>query len=765
MRTIHHWASRVRRTVERLKQQRKNRSFRPHVTDAGATTHRTWGLSTLDRERERWFLWVPVFFGAGIGLFFALPHDPPLTRTLAALVAAIALQRVFRRGVLMPALIGATLCMLAGMMAGTLRAEWTRAPVLNTEITARMAAGFIEALEPRLPKGARITMRLRALQGVSSAERPERIRFVWAGTTDLRVGDAITVRLSLRPPPTPVRPGGYDFARRAWFKRIGAVGFAVAEPKRSRTLPTKPDFLGFRTWLGNIRSSIAHRVETQVPGDAGAIINALIIGQRGKVPEEKLDHLRRSGLSHMLAISGLHMAMIAGALFWLLRGGLAAIPHFALNWRIKKGAAITALLGGILYLAVSGASVATQRAAIMIGLMLVAILLDRPALSLRNVALAALIILAIAPENLLEIGFQMSFAAVAALVSFYEWWQARQDQNQVIRSQLITNPIALAALRGSRNMIGGTLMTTLIAGIAVAPFGAFHFHKIAQFSLLANLLAMPVFTVLVMPMALVTLLTLPFGLEGGSLNIMAWGVEAVSDVAAWVALQPDAVRTTPEMPMVAFLAMIIGGLWFCLWRQRWRILGVIPMALGATLSAGTVPPDLLIAREGALIAARTDGQLLSGSPGRAGAFELARWLEADGDKRAADTIVRGAGFRCDAAGCTTQIGDVVVAMPRAPQNIDDDCRKADIVILIFDQVHPCPSARLVIDRADLRREGVHAVTIRPGGAITVKTVEQLRGTRPWTRSGQVQRQGQGQENTRRRHTDVPRRPGNRSKDQ
>lgn len=745
-----HLGRRIISLVTRHAPFRQRATFLTPDPAPGPTSRNNWFVETLEQERDRWFLWLPVCFGSGIGLFFALPNDPPLLIVVTLMMASVVLRQVFRRGTIVPLATAATLCVAAGVLAGILRTEWTRAPILEETVTARMAAGFVELLEPRLPKGVRITLRLRALQGTKQKNLPERIRFIWAGESDLNVGDAITARVSLRPPPTPVRPGGYDFARRAWFKQIGAVGFAVSKPKVSRTLPVKPDFLGLRTWLGTVRSGIARRVETHVPGDSGAIINALIIGQRGKVPEEKIEHLRRSGLSHMLAISGLHMAMIAGALFWLLRGVFAALPQCALNWRIKKAAAIIALIGGVLYLAVSGASVATQRATIMIGLMLVAILLDRPAISLRNVALAALLILALAPENLLEIGFQMSFAAVAALVAFYEWWQARQAARSEIRSQLITNPIVRAAMQGSRNMIGGTLMTTLIAGLAVAPFGAFHFHKIAQFSLLANLLAMPVFTLVVMPMALVTLLTLPFGLETSSLGVMSWGVERVTDVAGWVAGQPDAIRTTPEMPMSAFLAMVFGGLWVCLWWHRWRLLGIIPIAAGLALSTHTIPPDLLIAREGSVIAARTNGALLSGSPGRAGAFELTRWLQADGDTRTSDTIVRGKDFTCDSAGCTTRIGTTLVAMPRTPQNIDDDCRTADIVILTFDQVRPCPSARLVIDRAALRRDGVHAVTILPDAQIALTTVEQVRGVRPWT--------NRGRENAKRRDTEASRRP-------
>ncbi|MEL6422849.1 MAG: ComEC/Rec2 family competence protein, partial [Pseudomonadota bacterium] len=502
----------------------------------------------LEAERARWFCWVPVAFGGGIGAYFSLPQEPSRLLLAALVFLSIAIWLVARRGTLAPFIAAGLIWGSAGAFAAALRADLVQAPVLSKPLEGRAAVGFLEAIEPRLPKGWRLTLRLKALEGVASDARPRRIRIVWAGDHAVRIGDAVRVRVFLRPPPIPVRPGGYDFARRAYFDQIGAVGFAVSRPERVRDLPRRPTLLAGVASIGAVRRLIAERVERAVPGETGALINALIVGERGRVSEPTLEHLRRSGLSHLLAISGMHMAMIAGALFAMLRVFFAAVPALALRFPIKKLAALAALAGGIGYLAVSGASVATQRAAIMIGLMLVAVLLDRPAISLRNVALAALVIMALGPENLLEIGFQMSFAAVVALVAFYEWWRdrpaaqaARAEGRSLEASRLLPAPIAFI-WRGGRGLIVGTLVTTFIAGLAVAPLGAFHFHKIAQFSLAANLFAMPVFTLVVMPMALVSLLAMPLGLEGLPLSTMGWGVEQVRAVAADVSERPGAVR-------------------------------------------------------------------------------------------------------------------------------------------------------------------------------------------------------------------------------
>ncbi|MEO0617710.1 MAG: ComEC/Rec2 family competence protein [Pseudomonadota bacterium] len=732
------WVTRAGRFLTRFSAWRGRRLTRHRATARSITAKTTpvrAVIETLELERARWFLWVPVAFGTGIGIYFSLTHEPRGWLLIGLLALTIAARIVWRRGTFAPVATGLAFWMIAGLVAASARTHLIAAPVLREPITARMAAGFVEAIEPRLPGGARITMRLRAVQGLADAARPERVRFVWAGRHDLRVGDGVSVRLSLQPPPIPVRPGGYDFARRAWFQQIGAVGFAVAPPVRTTRLPVRPALLDETGWIGGLRADIAARIEQHVPGETGAVINALIVGKRGKVPEATLEHLRRSGLSHMLAISGLHMAMIAGALFWLLRGALAAVPAFALNLRIKKTAALCALLGGIAYLAISGASVATQRAAIMIGLMLVAILLDRPAISLRNVALAALIILLIAPENLLEIGFQMSFAAVVGLVAFYEWWTARREvrADQDVRAPPLLPAWLQMPMRAGQGLIVGTLVSTFVAGLAVAPFGAFHFHRVAQLSLIANLLAMPVFTVVVMPMALVTLLTLPFGLEGYALGIMAWGIEQVVAVAAMVSAHPSSVRATSLMAPAAFVAMVFGGLWLCLWRRAWRFAGLIPIALGFAAAGLQTAPDVLVGRNGTLVAVRNADGSLDVSPGRGGTFEIERWLEADGSLEIPEAKHRGRSFTCDETGCAVRVRGRLLAMPRTPANVAEDCRRADIIVMAFDQALPCPSAQIVIDRAAIATRGVHTLFISTDGMIAQETVAAARGVRPWSR--------------------------------
>ncbi|MCK5711723.1 MAG: ComEC/Rec2 family competence protein, partial [Hyphomicrobiaceae bacterium] len=372
-----------------------------------------------------------------------------------------------------------------------------------------------------------------------------------------------------------------------------------------------------------VRQAIGQRIMAVLPGQPGAIANALITGERGGISEETNAAFRASGLFHVLSISGLHMVIMSGSMFFLVRLCLAAVPALALRYPIKKWAAVAATVAAFAYLLISGASFATVRSVIMISIMFLAVVLDRPALALRNVVLAALVILILFPESLFNTGFQMSFAAVAGLVAFYEVIRHRGEGAFVPR-----RPLTRLAL-----FLVGIVLSTLVANAAVAPFAAYHFHQSQQYAVLANLIAIPLCNLIVMPAALVTLMAMPLGLEALPLWIMGLGIEGMTWVAARVGSLPGAVGRIPAMPTFAFLLMVAGGLWLVLWQTRWRLLGAALIAAGIALAPTLQRPDVLIARDGGLVAVRSDDQQLSAVGSRRPSFELIRWLEHDGDTR------------------------------------------------------------------------------------------------------------------------------------
>jgi competence protein ComEC len=698
----------------------------------------TSGLATaLAGEQERWFLWFPVLLGAGVALYFALPAEPHWVVAIAPVVAALAVALVWREGLAAALVPAALLALASGFALAKLRTELTRAPVLERQMNLVELHGYIELVEARTGRGERLTIAVTRLGALAADQRPKRVRVrtnvVVAG---LAPGKAVKLRATLAPPAIPALPGDYDFARAAWFAGIGGVGYALSRPEILTDAGPPP--LRLRAWamIERIRQGIGARVRAVLPGETGAIASALITGERGAITQATNDAYRDSGLFHILSISGLHMVIMAGAVFLAVRQLLAAIPVLALRYPIKKWAAGVAMIAALAYLLISGAAFATVRSWLMISLMFIAVMLDRPAIALRNVASAALAILIVYPESVLDVGFQMSFAAVVALVAAYEAIRARAERGD---STFLHRPAMRVAL-----FFGGIVLSTLIAGLAVAPFAAYHFHKTQQFALIANLIAIPTCNLLVMPAALATLVVMPLGLEAWPLFVMGQGIDAMSWVARAVAAMPGAVARVPAIPSAVFALAVVGGLWICLWQARWRWLGLATIAIPAAIAPLLTRPDVLIGRDGQLVAVRQSDRALAATGPRNADFELSRWLEHDGDARIPRALTKGAGYRCDALGCTTTVKGLVVAVAHHPAALGDDCTRAQILVLSFPRPRGCEASGLLIDMFDVRDKGTHALYIA-SDRIRVQSVAETRGDRPWSA-------------TRRRPVPIDRRP-------
>ncbi|MEQ1693866.1 MAG: ComEC/Rec2 family competence protein, partial [Gemmatimonas sp.] len=508
----------------------------------------------LETERDRWFLWLPVFYGIGIAIYFALGEEPPVLLVLMPVPIAMVAWLVLRRGTLTVLATGAALALTLGLAAAKIRTSWVTAPVLERQMNLAEVRGWVELVEPRAGRGQRLTLRVAAIRGLTAEQLPARIRVrTMVALPGLVPGDAIRVRATLAPPAIPSLPGDYDFARAAFFQRLGGVGYALAQPERDTTLGAVPRWLQLEASIARVRLAIGQRVRAALPGERGAIADALITGERGGISEATNGAYRNSGLFHILSISGLHMTVMAGAVFLALRFLLAAIPAIALRYPIKKWAAAAATLAAFGYLLISGGSFATVRSWVTISIMFLAVLLDRPAIALRNVAVSALVILVVLPDSLLDVGFQMSYAAVVALVASFEALRERQSRRD---GGMMLGPMFKVPL-----FFGAIVLTTLIASIAVAPFAAYHFHTSQQYAIFANLIAIPVCNVVVMPAALATLVLMPLGLEGAALWVMGLGIDVMTWCAKAVAVLPGAVARLPAFPQLGFGLMVAGGLW------------------------------------------------------------------------------------------------------------------------------------------------------------------------------------------------------------
>ncbi|MGD9501706.1 MAG: ComEC/Rec2 family competence protein, partial [Methyloceanibacter sp.] len=557
-------------------------------------------------------------------------------------------------------------------------------------------------------------------------ETPYRVRVSMPAkyAAGVRIGEAITLRATLAPPPEPIEPGGFDFARSFWFARLGATGYATSTIAPLAGAPAPPWNLAAWAKVDGLRAAINARIRVALSGETGEIAVALITGERGGISEEVNQSMRDSGLTHVLSISGLHMAIMAGTVYWLVRALLALVPGLALRYPIKKWAAAAALAAATFYLALSGAAVPTVRSWIMMSIVLIAVMLDRPALTMRNVALAALAILVVSPESLFDPSFQMSFAAVVGLVAFYEWL-SRRDRPRLRDA----SPIWGSLHRGGA-LIAGAAATTLIAGTAIAPFALYHFHRMTHYGLVANLIAAPLVSVLIMPMAVLSLAVMPFGLEFWPLQAMGLGIDLMVRTGEWVGSWPGAVSILPQISGLALVLIVLGGLWLCLWQTRARAFGLVIAACGIALAPQNLRPDVLIERNGETAALRSDAGSLVFPPATAANYSAENWLLADGDERDVAKATDETAFRCDTLGCFGLVKGKTVALIRHPGALEEDCRLADIVIAPFTVGKKCRAARVIVDRRALKTQGAHALYIE-GLSIRTETVAAARGHRPW----------------------------------
>lgn len=683
------------------------------------------------REQPRWPLWIPCFFAIGIGIYFALPWEPSLGLPAAlCLLSGLAAWTGRRHGFFLFLFL---ICFLvsSGLMAATWRTAERSAPILQNELRAVPITGEIVRIEPRR-SGDRLLLSKLEIKGLSEEATPQLIRVVVSrGVEPAKPGDRVSFRAGLRPPQGPAIPGGFDFARAAYFDQLGAVGFAFGgvDILPAPEAPGESLLARYQSAWESLRHATSERIVAHLEGQTVALAQALILGERGGIPRETLYAMRDSGLAHLLAISGLHIGLVAGSLFFFFRAGLALFPYLALHYPIKKWAAVLAGLGAYCYLELAGAPIPTQRAFLMVSLVILGTLIDRDAISLRLVAWAAFAILLVDPESLILAGFQLSFAAVIALVSAYESITPRGG-------------LRLGLVGWQGRMVAyllGIAVSTLVAGLATAPFAAYHFDRIALYGLLANMIAVPLTAFWIMPAALFSLILMPIGLEGAGLALMGAGIDILIAVAQEVADLEGAVFLVPAAPLWSLLFLAVGGLWLCLWQERWRYLGLLPVILSLAGPYTIAKPDLLVSRDGRLVGYRS-ADTLTLSSGRLAQFEAGVWQQRLALSKS-EVWPRGGALKedgklgCDPLGCFLDLeerGLRGVAFPRSDRALVEDCHFADVVIYggYLPRYH-CPGPDKIIDWAFRERSGALAIRITTEGYV-LESAEQGRGDRPWT---------------------------------
>lgn len=691
------------------------------------TGPRDWILQQLDAERGRWMLWLPVAMGLGIAIYFELPSEPALwlgpTIAAAGVVAGILAPSGSKARALCIGLVAAA----AGLGLVTWRTASLAAPTLSRPLFNINAEGRIADIQ-RLPDGVRVVLEAVRLKG-SNVPPPEmmpaRVRVTLSrGAPKLNVGDRLLVLANLSPPSGPAVPGAFDFQRVAWYQQLGAVGYALAPAAVIE--PGTPS--GFVRFMDNLRASITERIMKALPGPEGGVVAALLTGEQTAVDKDIAQAMRDSGLAHILSISGLHIVFVVGLVMGLIRYGVALVPPLALRVDAKKIAAVVALAAALFYTALAGAPVPAQRACAMAAFALLAVLLDRTALSLRLVAWSAVIVLTATPESLTGASFQMSFAAVVALIAAWEvgagWRRRLHERAEHWRFRWMWR---LAAA------FGASLLTTLIASVATGAFAAYHFNRLSLLGVVANLLGVPLTGFWIMPWGLAAMLLMPLGLERFALVPMGWGVDWMNAIAFHVAAWPQAAALVPSLPGASLWLMTLGGLWFCLWRRRWRLAGLPVVAVALMLGPGK-PPDLLMSEDGRVLGLRDQQGVVHVASARIDRFVTETWARRSGQDGAkrwnANADEQALGLGCQTGLCRWRKGPWRVAMVSDDRRLAEACGSADIVLSTVDAQGRCRGPRLVIDRRDAWRDGAHALWLDEAG-VRRETTNAVRGDRPW----------------------------------
>ena len=664
--------------------------------------------------------WVPVAFGVGIALYFTADHEP--VRWVTAVAAAILGVAAFglRRHKIFPVMV-----MIAAIAAGFAVATW-RTVIVGHGVLARplygvSLAGFVETRDIR-ERTDRFVLRVTRLEAPRSSPTIERVRLSVRKGTAPDVGGFVELKARLQPPLAPLRPGSYDFARDMFFQGIGASGFVTGSIKTVE--PPVPGGLSLRyaAVMQSLRDAIDARIRTVLGGDKRAIATALLTGRRDAITTPVNDAMFISGLGHVLSISGYHMAVVAGVVFFTVRALLALFPALVTGFPIKKWAAAAALAAALFYLLLSGAEVATQRSFFMTAVVLIAVMVDRRAVTFRTLAVAAMIVLVLAPEALVHPSFQMSFAATLGLVALV----------QIGMPRLFASPdhstTAKVALWGGRELMVLTL-ASLVAGLATTPYAAFHFHRVTPYGVLANLAAMPVVSAVVMPAGMLGLLAMPFGLDGFFWWLMGIGIDWMIAVTEWVAALPGAIGRMAAFGVGPLIAASIGIVLLGLLRTPLRWCGAIVLALATVWALWVPQPDILIAGDGHNVAVRgRDGRLHLMRSAK-DAFLVKEWLAADADPRGPAETSLAESVSCDDTGCVAQLPDgAFVTLALQPDALADDCERAALIVTAKQPPSGCAASIITLDR--LRRQGTLALRkTRDGFAIAA--VKPNGFDRPW----------------------------------
>jgi competence protein ComEC len=690
-----------------------------------------WAVAQGAAQSDRASLWAPVALGSGAATYFALPREPLAWAAALAAATGLGLLLAARRWSghrLVSVAMTLAACGLMGFGLAKLRTERVAAPIAFAGAQPQRLEGWVVDVPSPGVSGPRLLLAPIRIGGWRPQDTPIRVRVTLRDGGPIPApGRAVRMLAMVNAPPPPASPGAYDFARDAFFESVGGVGFALGAPETLAEPAPAPWRLRWTMRINAVRWALARRIVEDLGVEQGGLAAAMTTGHEAFIPKQQVDDLRAAGLAHIISISGLHMAIVGGFAFGAARLAIAAWPWLALRIHGKKAAALFGLGAVLGYLVLSGAPAPAQRAAITASVAFGAILVDRQAISLHALALAALAIIALQPEAVTEPGFQMSFAATAALVALAELWR------QPVRE--INTPWPIRLVQGAGVWLAASVAASFVAGLATGPFAIQHFNRVSVWGLPANLATAPVSSFLMMPALAVGAALTPLGLGHWPLAAAGLGVELMLKIAHTAATAPNATWIVASAPGWTLPAAFLGILWLCLWRGPLRWAG-LPLALAVSLAPRPAAPALWVAADGAAAAVRQGGDALLFRPD-VKLFGAELWARRRGLQPVKDAAARDRLYACDRWSCAPRPGTAPsVAMvwsrkPVDPGRLAALCRDSEVV-LVRGEADPaaCPG-RLVLTARDFSRGG--AVELyRQDGRWRAVWAQDLRGRRPWS---------------------------------
>lgn len=651
-------------------------------------------------ERDRWFLWLPVFMGCGVGLYFTWPFEPPLWASVLGasvfIYAAFAARKHFAFYPLM-----AVLMFMLGHAAANIETLLAYQPMLHENVKASYVSGRVMVIN-HLPDGYRIWLDHVRIDGLAAEATPVRVRIKIKYQEEKPApGQWVRVKAMLYPLSLPPEPGAFNFRQNGYFQGYGGTGFSLGKWYAANGPP--PDIISaVLIFFEKVRTNINQYFLGKDKRHENAVAMALITGDQSGIDKGTLQSMRVAGISHILSVSGLHITLVAGIVFYALRFLLVLVPWVSMYWPIKKIAAFFALCAAVFYTLMCAAPVPAVRSMLMSAVLMLAIMTDRRALSMRLVAVAALITLIGSPSSLLDPSFQLSFAAVMALITAFE----KNEHGNWLRF-MQQGPLDKIGI-----YLGASVLTSLVATVATTPLILYHFQQMSWYGVLANLIAVPLSSFIIMPAAVAAVLLMPFNLQGLAIPIMQQGITWMLDSALWVSQLPGSVTYHPAFSLGFLLLSCAGGLWFCLMRQRWRWLGLAPFLIGGVGFLFTPRPEVLVADDGLTVAVRgMDGKRIIRTAERED-FTVRTWLQRDGQQDKFDftnwfdvsDAGGGNGLMCENGNCRYDKGGWRVAFPA---NAQMPCTGINVMVVGNTGLN-CPAAT-TIDVGEAAIHGAYAI--------------------------------------------------------